>query len=47
MLLQSRNSPEFQDYIAKNKLQDLSVGKAGEALEAAFAADMIEISKIK
>ena len=46
-LLQSRRGPEFQDYIAKNKLQDVSIGKAGEELDAVFAAEMIEIGKIK
>jgi len=46
-LLQSRGRSAFQDYIAKNKLQDLSIGKAGEELDAAFAADMVEIGKIK
>jgi hypothetical protein len=47
MLLQSHRSPEFQDYIARNKLQDLSIGMAGEELDATFAADMVEIAKIK
>lgn len=46
-LLQARRSPEFQDYVAKNKLQDLSIGKPGEEFERAFAADMLEIARIK
>jgi tripartite-type tricarboxylate transporter receptor subunit TctC len=46
-LLQARASPEFQGYIAKSQLGDLSIGKAGEEFEGAFAADMTEIRKIK
>jgi tripartite-type tricarboxylate transporter receptor subunit TctC len=46
-LLQARASPEFQSYIAKNQLQDLSIGKPGEDFESAFAADMTEIRRIK
>jgi tripartite-type tricarboxylate transporter receptor subunit TctC len=46
-LLQARASPEFQNYIAKSKLQDLSIGKPGEDFESAFAADMVEIRRIK
>jgi hypothetical protein len=34
-------------YIVKNGLQDLSIGKPGEAFDAEFAADMVEIEKIK
>ncbi|MBC7804203.1 MAG: tripartite tricarboxylate transporter substrate binding protein [Candidatus Parcubacteria bacterium] len=46
-LLSSRKSPEFQDYIGKNALQDLSIGKPGEEFDAAFAADMLEVAKLK
>jgi tripartite-type tricarboxylate transporter receptor subunit TctC len=46
-LLQARASPDFQNYITKSQLGDLSIGKAGEDFEAAFAADMTEIRRIK
>jgi tripartite-type tricarboxylate transporter receptor subunit TctC len=46
-LLQARASPEFQNYITKSQLGDLSIGKPGEDFESAFAADMNEIRKIK
>ena len=46
-LLQAREDPPFQDYLAKNEMQDLSIGKPGEAFEAAFAADMAELRKLK
>jgi tripartite-type tricarboxylate transporter receptor subunit TctC len=46
-LLQARASQEFQGYIARSQLEDLSIGKAGEDFESAFAADMVEVRKIK
>lgn len=46
-LLQARASAEFQDYVARSKLQDLSIGKRGEDFEATFAADGAEIAKIR
>jgi tripartite-type tricarboxylate transporter receptor subunit TctC len=46
-LLQARASQEFQSYIARSQLEDLSIGKPGEDFERAFAADMVEIRKIK
>jgi len=46
-LLQARASPEFQSYIAKSQMEDLSIGKAGEDFESAFAADMVEVRKVK
>jgi len=46
-ILQARASAEFQDYLAKAKLQDLSIGTRGEDFDAAFAADFAEIQKIK
>ncbi len=45
-LLQARQDPQFQEYLAKNELQDLSIGKRGEDFEAAFAADMAELRKL-
>ena len=46
-LIEARDSPEFRDYLEANKLGDLSVGKPGEAFEAAFAADMENVEKFK
>ena len=46
-LLRSRSGAEFQEYIGKNALQDLSIGKPGEEFDAAFATDMVEIAKMK
>ena len=45
--MQARASLEFQSYIAKGQLEDLSIGKPGEDFESAFTADMVEIRKIK
>ena len=45
-LLQARQDPPFQDYLAKNQLQDLSIGKRGEDFEAAIAADVAELRKL-
>lgn len=46
-LMQARQDPEFQAYLDKNRMQDLSIGKPGEDFEAAFAADMAELRKLK
>ena len=46
-LLQARASQEFQGYIARSQLENLSIGNAGEDFESTFAADMVEIRKIK
>jgi tripartite-type tricarboxylate transporter receptor subunit TctC len=46
-LIQAREAPEFQSYLQKNALQDLSIGKPGEALDATFARDFDEIAKLK
>jgi tripartite-type tricarboxylate transporter receptor subunit TctC len=46
-LIEARKAPEFQTYVEKNKLADLSLGKPGEALQASFAADFAEIEKLK
>ena len=43
---EAREDPQFQEYLAKNELQDLSIGKRGEDFEAAFAADMAELRKL-
>lgn len=45
-LIEARATPEFQDYIVKNRLQDLSIGRPGEEFDAAFVADMVGIGKI-
>lgn len=45
-MLAARNSPEFQEYVNKNGLSDLSVGKPGEEMEAALAADFAAIEKM-
>jgi len=47
VLLQARATPEFQNYIAKSQLHDLSIGRPGEDFESAFAADIVELRKIK
>lgn len=46
-LIDVRSAPEFQQFISKNALQDLSIGKPGEALQAALTADYAEIQKMK
>jgi hypothetical protein len=46
-LLLARDSTEFRDYLTKNSLHDQSIGKPGEAFDAAFAADLLEMEKIK
>ncbi|MFO1159335.1 MAG: hypothetical protein U1E60_10895 [Reyranellaceae bacterium] len=46
-LLQARQDPEFQAYLAKNEMQDLSIGKPGEDFEAAFASDRTELRTLK
>jgi tripartite-type tricarboxylate transporter receptor subunit TctC len=46
-LVQARSTPEFQGYLDKNAIQDLSIGKPGEALESTFASGFAEIAKLK
>lgn len=46
-LLEARETPEFKAYIAKNAIEDLSVGKPGEALQADFEKSFGEIAKLK
>jgi tripartite-type tricarboxylate transporter receptor subunit TctC len=45
-VLQARASPEFQSYIAKSQLADLSIGKPGEEFESTFAAEMTEVRRL-
>jgi len=47
MLLKARGAPEVMDYIARNKFEDLSIGKPGEAMSAAIEADLKEIAGIR
>jgi|EndMetStandDraft_5_1072996.scaffolds.fasta_scaffold00413_5 tripartite-type tricarboxylate transporter receptor subunit TctC len=46
-LLEARETPEFKSYIAKNAIEDLSVGRPGEALQADFEKSFAEIAKLK
>lgn len=46
-MLEARRAPEFQNHIAKLKLEDLSIGKPGEEFAAAFAADHAALSGLK
>lgn len=46
-MIEARSAPEFQAFVEKNRLADLSLGKPGEALQASFAADFAEIEKLK
>lgn len=46
-LLQARNTPEYQNYIATNRLQDLSLGRPGEEFAAAFANDLAAIASLR
>lgn len=46
-IIEARKSPDFQAYIDKNKLADLSLGKPGEALQDNLAQDFREIAAIK
>ena len=45
-LLAARNSPEFQEYVDKNGLADLSLGAPGDEMEATLAADFAVIEKM-
>lgn len=47
VLLAARDTREFADYIARNKLEDLSIGKTGEAFASALDADLAAIAAIK
>jgi tripartite-type tricarboxylate transporter receptor subunit TctC len=46
-LIQARNTPEFQAYLDKNGIQDLSIGQPGEAFQSTFAGGFAEIAKLK
>lgn len=46
-MIEARNSDEFKAFIAKNRLEDLSIGKPGEAFDASFKADAAEIVKLR
>jgi tripartite-type tricarboxylate transporter receptor subunit TctC len=46
-LIEARKAPEFQAYIEKNKLADLSLGKPGEELQGTLAQDFKEIAALK
>lgn len=46
-LLDARNTPEFRDYLAKNQLRELSIGRPGEEFDAAFLADMKAVEKLQ
>jgi putative tricarboxylic transport membrane protein len=46
-LIEARDSPEFKSFFERNSLNDLSIGKKGEALQASFDADFAEIPKLK
>ena len=45
--IEARKAPDFQAYIDKNKLADLSLGKPGEDLQASLAQDFREIAALK
>jgi tripartite-type tricarboxylate transporter receptor subunit TctC len=46
-LLQARDAPEYQAYLATSALQDLSVGRPGEEFAASFASDLAAISSLR
>jgi len=46
-LLAARQAPEFQNYIATSKLEDLSIGRPGEDFSAQFAADLAAITSLR
>jgi putative tricarboxylic transport membrane protein len=46
-LMEARETPDFKAFFDRNSLNDLSIGKPGEALQASFAADFAEIPKLK
>lgn len=46
-LIEARDAPEFKSFFERNALNDLSIGKTGETLQASFNADFAEIPKLK
>jgi tripartite-type tricarboxylate transporter receptor subunit TctC len=47
VLLAAMQTPEYKDYIAKNKLTDLVVGKPGEDMGPLLAGDIAALDKMK
>lgn len=47
VLLEARETPEFRAYLDRAQLRDISIGRPGEAFEAAFAADMAAIAAVR
>lgn len=47
IFLAGMGTPEYKEYIAKNKLADLVVGQPGEALAPVIAADVAAMEKMK
>jgi tripartite-type tricarboxylate transporter receptor subunit TctC len=47
VLLAAMGTPEYKDYIAKNKLADLVVGQPGEVIGRLVEADVAAIDKMK
>lgn len=46
-LIEARRDPEFDGYVERNGLRDLSLGRPGEDFTAAFAADLAEYSRLR
>ncbi len=46
-ILEARRAPEFQNFVAAAKIEDLSLGKPGEEFVAAFAADHAALAGLK
>jgi putative tricarboxylic transport membrane protein len=46
-LIEARDAPEFKAFFERNSLNDLSIGKTGEALQSSFEANFAEIPKLK
>mgnify|MGYP000114957628 CR=1 FL=1 len=46
-ILEARRAPEFQNFVAAAKIEDLSLGKPGEDFVAVFAADHAALAGLK
>lgn len=46
-MIEARDAAEFRAYFEKNALQDLSIGRPGEAMQATMSLDFQEIPKLK
>lgn len=46
-MIEARDAPEFKAYFEKNALQDLSIGRPGEAMQTTMSLDFQEIPKLK